>query len=282
MRYLMSPYDHALETILKNGVFKSDRTGTGCFSVAGLQCRYRLDLDNYFPLVTRRKLFPKAIFAELLWFLSGSSNTLDLNALGATFWDKWRDPEFEAKHDYNPGDLGPVYGFQLRHFGADYKTKTGGFDQLAYMVNELKTNKHSRRILFNLWNPVDLDKMRLPPCHFTYQVITVGEDELTGILTQRSADFPIGVPANIQFYSALTIMLAQVAGLQPYEFVHNTNDSHIYADQIAGVEEYLASPVLDSPRLIIKPKENILDYGMDDFELLDFNPGKKINIPVAV
>lgn len=299
MQYRMTDYDNALEKIILHGTEKQDRTGVGSISLAGLQCRYTLDQGS-FPLISRRKTWPKAVFAELLWFLSGSTNTNDLNRLGAKFWDPWKSKEFEEKHKYQDGDLGPIYGFQLRHFGSNYNfireeerltAETGvptvdlskkGFDQLAYMVHLLKTDPFSRRIMFNLWNPVDLSKMRLPPCHFSYQVVVDGLKRATGILTQRSADFPIGVPANIQFYSALTIMLAQQADLHPYEFVHNTNDSHIYLDQIDAVTKYLGSPVVDSPQINIRKAKDIYSYRPNDFDIVGYTPGPVIAIPIAV
>lgn len=285
MNYLMGPYDSALERILKQGSQKPDRTGVGSYSIFGMQCRYRL--DDRFPLLTRRKTYPNAIFAELLWFLSGSTNVHDLQRLGSRIWDPWIDVKFEQRHRLLPGDLGAVYGFQLRHFGAAYGSNSverarDGFDQLAYIVRELKKNKYSRRIMFDLWNPKQLDIQRLPPCHFHFQLLVDEEDRLTGILTQRSADFPLGVPANIQFYAALTLMLAQQADLKPHELVHNTNDSHIYMNQTEAVEEYLASPVVESPFLEIRKAPDILEYKLEDFVLRYYNPGKRIDIPVTV
>lgn len=285
--YLMSDYDSALQTILGRGVLTPDRTGIGRITYPGITCRYVLDVDGRFPIISRRKIFPKSIFAELLWFLSGSTNTLNLNKLGSKIWDPWKNKSFDE--DYGEGELGPVYGFQLRHFGANYADMISGipgvnrgFDQLQYMVGELKNNKHSTRILFDLWNPNDIHLMRLPPCHFHFQAVVNGNDELTGILTQRSADFPIGVPANVQFYSALTIMLAQQAGLKAYEFVHNTIHSHIYANQVDAVKEYLSTPIVDSPKLEILPCDDIFSYTPDHFKLTKYAPGKAIKIPVAV
>lgn len=349
MTYLMKPYDEALEYILKKGIKKADRTGVGTISVAGLQSKYDLTTD-YFPIVTKRKLFPKAVFAELLWFISGSTKNQDLEALGAKFWGKWCDEnnpkyvELRKKWGYEPGDFGPIYGWQLRHFGADYveyrkdekyrlerlKLATDeelspiklrnsgypnlaqgldkgyikedairqhliknyeepyqpdGFDQLEFMINTLKNEpfgSNGRRCLFSLWNPNDLHQMALPPCHYTYQAIADGDGGLTGILTQRSCDFPVGVPANIQFYSALTIMLAQQSGFKPREFIHNTNDSHIYLNQIPMVEEYLSRPEINSPKLAINKAVDIYSYKMEDFVLSDYKPDEKIDIPVAV
>lgn len=280
MNYVMQGYDDTLARILASGLKKPDRTGIGCLSLAGLQCRY--PLGGRFPLLSRRKVWPRAIFAELIWFLSGSTNTNDLNALGAKFWDRWKDQKFESKHGLSDGDLGPIYGFQLRHFGGDYATRSGGFDQLGYMDSEMRVNPHSRRILFSLWNGNDMPMQVLPPCHYSYQIVVDGDLGLTGILTQRSADYPVGVPANIQFYSALTMMFAQQHGCRAREFVHNTGDAHIYLDQVDAVERYLASPVVDSPSLEIKRANDIFSYAPDDFVVSEYAPGPRIDVPVAV
>lgn len=307
--YILEDYDAALRKIMTQGVKRtSKRTGQETRSIFGMMCRYKL--TDRFPLLTRRKIWPKAIFAELLWFLSGSTNNHDLQELGSNIWTPWVDPEFEKKHGYVSGSLGPVYGFQLRHFGGWYgegrdvdywklayttddgqpeyywetrKYGEGGFDQLTYMIDRIKEDPSCRRILFDLWNPSELHKMKLPPCHYSYQILIDDDGLMTGILTQRSADFPVGVPANIQFYSALTMMIAQQTGYTPYEFVHNTIDSHIYADQFEAVEEYLGRDnAPDSPRLNIKKAEDITSYSMNDFEVIDYYPLDKIKIPVAV
>lgn len=315
--YVMQPYDDALKNIIENGVPRTNkRTGIKTISIFGIQSRYRI--DEYFPIVTRRKVWPKSIFAELLWFISGSTNNKDLQTLGANIWTPWVDPAFEAKHGFAEGSFGPVYGFQLRHFGGEYgngiggpkgtQSKShivteeynsggcvweeekdwgrvygkGGFDQLAYIMKRIKDDPSCRRILFSLWNPRDLDKMRLPPCHYTFQIMIDDDGNMTGELTQRSCDFPIGVPANIQFYSALIYMIAQQTGYKPYEFVHSTVDSHIYADQMDAVKKYLDTPIIDSPKLVLNKAENIESYKMDDFKLEGFNSGPKIEIPVAV
>jgi thymidylate synthase len=297
MAYIMQAYDNALRLIIGQGVWKKNRTGVRTKAIFGIQSRYRI--HEHFPLLTGRKIWPKAIFGELLWFLSGSTNNNDLVALGSNIWTPWVDPEFEKKHGYVPGSFGPVYGFQLRHFGGEYgdgspeftmtecdqdftvKYGSGGFDQLIYMVDMLKNNPDDRRNLFSLWNPAQVDKMRLPPCHYTFQCF-VYDGKLSGMLTQRSCDFPVGIPANVQFYSALIYMLAQQCGLEPYEFIHNTADSHIYQDQIPMAEEYLARPKPDSPKLKLHKAKDIYSYTMDDFEIVDYNPLSPIKIPVAV
>ncbi len=280
MAYIMEPYDQALRDILENGVERPDRTGTGTLSLFGYQTRYRI--NEHFPLVTRRKLWPKAVFAELIWLLSGSANNKDLVELGAKFWTPWVSEDFEAEHGYEPGDLGPVYGFQMRHFGGDYKTKSGGTDQLAYLMDQITNNPFGRRHLVSYWNPNQLDGMRLPPCHYTFQVYIDNDGRMSGMLTQRSADYPVGVPANIQFYSAFIYMLAQQTGYEPWEFIHNTGDTHIYLDQVEAVKEYLDQPIIDSPKMILHPAEDIYSYTPDNFELVDYNHGPHIKMPISV
>lgn len=329
--YPIQAYDDALQLIIDNGKPKSNkRTGIKTLFVPCIESRY--PLNGAFPLVTRRKVWPKAIFAELLWVISGSTNNRDLNRIGAKIWDPWVDERFEREHGYAPGSFGPVYGFQLRHFGGYYGNGIGGhdgsprnricatdfddcgfpfwkddreecprsiwrhvlenqvdnvygfggFDQLAWMVNRLREDSSCRRIIFSMWDPKRVCKMKLPPCHYTYQIMVDDDGILTGSLTQRSCDFPIGVPANIQFYSALTIMFAQLGGFTPGEFVHHTIDSHIYWDQLDQVKQYLSLPKHDCPHIDIEPVNSIDDYKLDSFELSDYQSGPKIEIPVAV
>lgn len=284
--YICQPYDDALRSILEEGIRKTNRTGIDTISVFGLQKRYKI--DSRFPILTGRKVWPKSIFAELIWFLSGSTNNKDLQSLGSNIWTPWVDENFEKKNNYAQGSFGPLYGFQLRHFGGNYnngimdeKYGNEGHDQLSDIVSLLKNNPDSRRILFSLWNPKQLDNMRLPPCHYTFQLY-VHENKLSGMLTQRSCDFPVGCPANIQFYSAFIYMLAQQCGYEPYEFIHSTADSHIYVNQIPAVEEYLTRPKPDSPKLELNKAKDIYSYCVNDFVLVDYNPLEKIEIPVAV
>lgn len=304
LMYVMKDYDLALERILKEGVRKENRTGVDTIALFGIQSRYRI--DQHFPFLTGRKLRFKSMIGELIWFLSGSTNNEDLVDLGCKFWTPWVDEEFEKKHGFVPNSFGPVYGFQLRHFGGFYgngaRDQTecivdvetddcddhmtdlyghGGFDQLAYMMDRLKNHPDCRRILFSLWNPKQLHQMRLPPCHYTFQCF-VHDGKLSGELTQRSCDFPVGVPFNIAFYSAFIYMLAQQTGLEPYEFVHSTVDSHIYANQIEAVEEYLARPKPDSPKLELQKADDIDLYTPDDFVLKDYEPQPTMKFEVAV
>jgi thymidylate synthase len=313
--YLMKPYDNALRQILDDGVSRTNkRTGIKTKSIFGMTCRYRVSGER-FPILTKRKVWPKSVFSELLWFLSGSTSNKDLKELGCNFWTPWIDPEFEKNHGFAEETFGPVYGFQLRHFsgyygagvsdpflenqnrlespvlgvsdmglrGGDCEYGKGGFDQLKWVVDRIKEDPSCRRTLWTLWNPQDVSKMRLPPCHMLFQVLVDDDRNMTGILYQRSADFPIGVPANIQFYSALVIMLAQQTDCKPFEFVHVTADSHVYEDQIPAVNEYLSrQQPPDSPVLEIKKASNIFSYKPEDFVISDYNPLEKIEIPVAV
>ena len=320
--YVMAPYDEALRLILKEGVRRKNRTGVDTLSVFSLRSVY--EIDKHFPLATKRKLYPKAVFAELLWMLSGSTNNDDLVKLGANFWTPWVDLEhpdnraFYERTKLKPPLLGPVYGFQLRHFGGEYgngrggplyelvgddyvlsdkdyvvsdhrpsPTKvnmygSGGFDQIKWLVNEIKENPQSRRLIVSMWNPADLHLMRLPPCHYCFHVDIDDEGRMTLLLNQRSCDFPVGVPANIQFYSALCYMLAQQTGYKPYRFIHHTEDSHIYVNQIEQIEEYLSRPEKESPTLELNKAEDIFSYKMDDFKIDGYEPHPPIKMPVAV
>lgn len=289
MNYLMQPYDDALKEILENGVTRTNqRTGIKTLSVFGMQKRYRLDTGR-FPILTKRKVWPKSVFSELLWFISGSTNNQTLKDLGCNFWTPWVDEDFEKKRGYPSGSFGPVYGFQLRHFGGSYNNGVeddlygkGGFDQLDWVINRIKEDPSCRRTLWSLWNPNDVKDMRLPPCHYGFQILVDDDRRMTGIMTQRSCDFPIGVPANIQFYSALTVMIAQQTDCVAHEFVHTTHDSHIYFDQIDGVKQYLELPELPSPKLEIVKAKDIYSYTPESFVLTEFETGPKLEIPVAV
>jgi thymidylate synthase len=298
--YILDAYDDALRQILDHGVERTNqRTGFRTKSIFGITSRY--NLTNAFPIVTRRKVWPKAIWAELLWFISGSTCNKDLQALRSNIWTPWVDSEFEQRHGYAAGCFGPVYGFQLRHLGGNYGNGIGGdaytignsvdnenaygkggFDQLAWMIDCIKEDPSSRRLLFMLWSPKDISRMKLPPCHYTYQVLIDDAGCMTGIMTQRSGDYYIGCCANVQFYSALTMMIAQQTGYTAYEFVHEVHDSHIYMNQIEAVEKYLSTPVIDSPVLKINKAKDIFSYTMDDFVLENYQHGPVISAPVAV
>jgi thymidylate synthase len=283
--YILGDYDEALANILNKGIRKSNRTGTDTLSLFGVSCRYRI--DEYFPIPTKRKSYYKSIFAELLWMLSGSTNINDLNELGSKIWDFWRDPKFESKNDYEEGDLGPIYGWSFRNFGKDYNSggyNTKGFDQVSYLINELKTNKYSRRALINLWDPrvMTTDKVKLPCCHYAFQVLVDNEDRLTGILTQRSGDWLPGVSANIFFYSAFLYMIAQQTGYKPYELIHNVADAHVYVNQIDAAKKYLLRSEINSPKLKLNKAKDIFSYKVDDFIIEDYSPGEAIKVPIAI
>lgn len=286
MTYLMTEYDETLEKILRMGTLKQNRTGIPARTIFGLMCRY--DISEKFPLLTRRRVWPRAIWAELLWFLKGSTNVFALERLGSKIWSPWRSEEFEKKQGYIEGALGPIYGFQLRHFGGDYFSGQEnerdygywGFDQLKEMVRKLKEDPDSRSNLFSLWDPQAVNGQRLPCCHFAFQVHVDG-DRLSGMLTQRSADFPVGVPANIQFYSTLLIMLGQQANLRPGELIHSMGSAHIYENQVEAVEEYLSRPTKPSPTLKVTPAD-IESYNTQSFQMNDYRPLGPIKIPVAV
>ncbi len=292
--YITQPYDDALNFILENGERKPNRTGVDCLTVFSLTQTYQI--DEYFPLLTKRKLSPKAVFAELLWMLSGSTNNNKLVELGAKFWTPWADLEhpdnkaFYKKTGFPVGFLGPLYGFQMRHFGGTYSPEhpneclpgQEGFDQIAWLVNEIKTNPDSRRLIVSMWNPACMHLVRLLPCHYCFHVFIDTKNRISLLLNQRSCDFPVGVPANIQFYSALCYMLAQQTGYTPYQFIHHTEDAHIYVDQIEQVHEYLSRDPKPSPRLKLNKADDIFSYKVSDFIIEDYNPHSSIKVPVTV
>jgi len=298
MTYITQPYDDALKFIIDNGERKSNRTGVDCLTVFSMTQTYRI--DEHFPLLTKRKLFPKSVFAELLWMLSGSTNNNDLVKLGTNFWTPWVDrahPDnaaFYERTGFPDGYLGPIYGWQMRYFGANYlkwvvdgfcqdpPSWYGGHDQIDWLVREIKTNPDSRRLIVSLWNPKDLHLMRLPPCHYCFHVFIDGQGRMSLLLNQRSADYFIGCPANIQFYSALCYMLAQQTGYKPYQFIHHTEDTHIYLNQIDAVKEYLDREPINSPTLRINKADNIFSYKVDDFIVEGYEPNSTIKAPVMV
>lgn len=287
--YIMQPYDDALQYVLDHGERKSNRTGVNTLSVFGYQMRF--NISDRFPILTKRKMYYKSIFAELLWMLSGSTNVNDLEAMGSKIWTAWRDKEFEKRNGYVDGEFGPIYGFQMRHFGGNYPMKDlldhNGFDQIQYLVDELRNNPTSRRMVMNLWNPNDMcqvnvgNEVRLPCCHYSF-ILNVSNGKLNGMLVQRSADLPCGSPANIQFYSALIYMLAQQSNLSPGELVYSIADAHIYIDQIPMVKEYLSRPKVDSPKLELANTDSIFNYKLENFNITDYSPLSVIKFPVAV
>ncbi len=264
----MKQYLDLLRHIRENGVVKKDRTGVGTQSVFGYQCRY--DLSEGFPLLTTKKVHLKSIIYELLWFIAGDTNVKYLQDHKVTIWDEWADEN---------GDLGPVYGQQWR----SWKTTDGRcVDQLAQVVETIKNNPDSRRMLVCAWNPGDVDKMALPPCHCLFQFY-VAEGKLSCQLYQRSADTFLGVPFNIASYALLTMMIAQVCGLQPGEFIHTTGDTHLYLNHLEQADLQLSREPRPLPKMKINPDvKDIFSFKYEDFELVDYDPWPAIKAPVAV
>ena len=264
----MRQYHDLMQLVLKKGVEKRDRTGTGTISVFGHQARY--DLADGFPLMTTKKLFTKAIIYELLWFLRGDTNVRWLQERGVTIWDEWADAN---------GELGPVYGHQWR----SWPTPDGGtIDQIANLVRDIKFNPDSRRLIVTAWNPVDVPKMALPPCHCLFQFY-VANGKLSCQLYQRSADIFLGVPFNIASYALLTLMLAQVTGLKPGEFVHTLGDAHLYLNHLDQAREQLTRKPYPLPTMRLNPQvQDIFDFKYEDFKLENYQAHPTIKAEIAV
>ena len=264
----MRQYHDLMARILDQGVAKSDRTGTGTLSVFGHQMRF--DLSAGFPLVTTKKLHLKSIIHELIWFLAGDTNIRYLRDNGVGIWDEWADAD---------GNLGPVYGKQWRSWA---KPDGGSVDQISWLVNELKRNPDSRRLIISAWNPAELDQMALAPCHCLFQFY-VAEGRLSCQLYQRSADVFLGVPFNIASYALLTHMLAQVSGLQPGDFVHTLGDAHLYSNHLEQARLQLSRDPRPLPSLRINPKvRSLFDFRFEDFAIENYDPHPHIKAPVAV
>ena len=264
----MKQYLDLLREIRDNGVTKTDRTGVGTKSIFGHQMRF--NLQDGFPLLTTKKVFLKGIIYELLWFLKGDTNIKFLTDHNVHIWDEWADEN---------GDLGYVYGKQWR----SWETTDGRvIDQISQVVDLIKNHPDSRRILVTAWNPADIDKMALPPCHCLFQFY-VADGKLSCQLYQRSADTFLGVPFNIASYALLTMMLAQVCGLEPGEFIHTTGDTHIYLNHLNQVNEQLSREPRPLPKMIINPDvKSIFDFKYEDFKLEGYDPYPAIKAPVAV
>lgn len=264
----MQPYLELLNRIITEGTVKSDRTGTGTRSIFGYQMRF--NLQEGFPLLTTKKVHLKSIIYELLWFLRGDTNVHYLQEHGVTIWDEWADDQ---------GDLGPVYGKQWRSWeGADGRVH----DQIGQALQLIKHSPDSRRIIVNAWNVGDLDKMALSPCHCLFQFY-VAEGTLSCQLYQRSADVFLGVPFNVASYALLTMMMAQVCGLQPGEFVHTFGDVHLYHNHEEQARLQMQRTPRPLPQLLINPEVKTLeDYKYTDFQLINYNPHPAIKAPVAV
>ena len=264
----MKQYLDLMRRVREHGVRKTDRTGTGTLSVFGHQMRF--DLADGFPLVTTKKLHVRSIIHELIWFLSGDTNTRYLDENGVSIWDDWADES---------GELGPVYGKQWR----SWATPDGrSIDQIAEVVETLKTNPDSRRIIVSAWNPADIPDMALAPCHCLFQFY-VAEGRLSCQLYQRSADVFLGVPFNIATYALLTMMMAQVTGLKPGEFVHTFGDAHLYLNHLDQADEQLKRTPRALPRMEIDPTvKSIFKFKFEHFKLAGYDPHPHIAAPVAV
>lgn len=282
-------YLNHIKLILDKGVKVVDRTGVGTYSLFGAQMRYSLR-DNVFPLLTTKRVFWRAVVEELLWFIRGSTNAFELSDKNVRIWDANSTREFldsVGLNDREEGDLGPVYGFQWRHFGAEYKGMRAdyankGIDQLTHVINTIKTKPNDRRMIMCAWNPVDIPQMALPPCHCLVQFY-VADGELSCQLYQRSADMGLGVPFNIASYALLTCMIAHITHLKPGEFVHTMGDSHVYLSHVDALREQITRKPRPFPLLRIKRiVENIEGFQTDDFELIGYNPHPKINMQMAV
>jgi thymidylate synthase len=264
----MRQYHDLMERVLKHGLEKRDRTGTGTLSVFGHQMRF--DLKDGFPLVTTKKLHLKSIVYELLWFLAGDTNVRWLQEKGVSIWNEWADEE---------GELGPVYGHQWRSWPA----KDGkAIDQISWVVNEIKRNPDSRRLIVTAWNPADIEKMALPPCHCLFQFY-VGNGRLSCQLYQRSADIFLGVPFNIASYALLTMMMAQVTNLKPGEFIHTFGDAHLYLNHLDQTREQLSRRPYPLPKMSLNPEaKDIFAFKYEDFTLENYQAHPHIKAPVAV
>ena len=275
-RPIRHQYEDFMRHVFEHGVFKADRTGTGTKSVFGYQMRF--DLSEGFPLVTTKKVHLKSIIYELLWFLRGDGNARWLQEHGVTIWDEWANPE--------TGDLGPVYGVQWR----SWPTPSGGhIDQMQQVLDTLKSNPDSRRMLVSAWNVAELDQMALMPCHAFFQFYVAppqqaGEaGKLSCQLYQRSADIFLGVPFNIASYALLTMMVAQVCGLQPGEFIHTLGDAHLYRNHFEQAELQLSRTPKRLPELKLNPAVNdLFAFTFEDIELVGYEPDAHIKAAVAV
>lgn len=264
----MQQYHDLLKHVIANGTRKGDRTGTGTISVFGHQMRF--DLEKGFPLLTTKKVHTKSIIHELLWFLKGDTNIKYLKDNGVSIWDEWADEN---------GDLGPVYGYQWR----SWPTADGRhIDQITNVINQIKKNPNDRRLIVSAWNVGEIEKCALPPCHSLFQFY-VSNGKLSCQLYQRSADIFLGVPFNIASYALLTMMVAQVCGLKPGEFIHTFGDAHIYLNHMDQVNELLSRNEYPLPEMHLNPHvTDIFDFKYEDFELVGYQCHPTIKAPVAV
>jgi thymidylate synthase len=281
----MRQYLELLQAVATDGEHRDDRTSVGTRSLFGWQCRF--DLADGFPLVTTKRVHTRSVIGELLWFLAGRTDNGWLNERGITIWDEWATAEQTAAFGRSPGDLGPVYGHQWRNFGAsrlaDGSYADDGVDQLARVVERIRTEPTSRRLIVTGWNPAEADEVALPPCHTLFQFYVTGDGRLSCQLYQRSADVFLGVPFNIASYALLTHLVAQVCGLRPGVFVHTFGDVHLYANHVEQAREQLSRRPRPLPRLVLAPHVDSLDgFGFDDITIEGYDPHPAIRAPVAV
>ncbi len=280
----MRQYLDLLQYILEHGGDKGDRTGTGTRSVFGHQMRF--DLSKGFPLLTTKKVHFRSIVIELLWFLKGDTNVKYLQDNKVTIWDEWATAEQTARFGRPAGELGPVYGHQWRNFGAtqneDGSYQQNGFDQISWLINEIKTNPNSRRLIVSGWNPKEASQVALPPCHTLFQFF-VQNGKLSCQLYQRSADVFLGVPFNIASYALLTHMIAQVCDLQVGDFVWTGGDTHLYANHFEQARLQLGRDPLELCQLKLNPEvKSIFDFKFEDIDIINYHSHPAIKAPVAV
>jgi thymidylate synthase len=282
----MQAYLDLLQRILDEGVDRDDRTGTGTRSVFGHQMRF--DLSRGFPLLTTKKLHLKSIIHELLWFLSGSTQVAPLQEVGVRIWNEWATTEQCARFGRAEGDLGPVYGHQWRNYGAtprkDGSYQADGFDQISWVIDELRRNPHSRRLIVSGWNPQEAEQVALPPCHTLFQFyVDTKNRRLSCQLYQRSADVFLGVPFNIASYALLTMMAAQVSQLQPGDFVHTLGDAHLYNNHFDQARLQLGREPRALPTMRLEPSiTDLFDFRFEHFSLSDYDPWPHIKAVVSV
>lgn len=288
VRHEEQQYLDLIDEVMREGVYRGDRTGTGTYAKFGVSMRF--NLRHSFPLLTTKRVFWRGVAEELLWFVAGSTDAKILQDKGVHIWDGNGSREYLDSIGLThreEGDLGPVYGFQWRHFGAEYTDMhadyTGaGVDQLADLIHKIKTNPNDRRLVLTAWNPAAIKDMALPPCHMFCQFF-VADGELSCQMYQRSCDLGLGVPFNIASYSLLTCMVAQVCGLKPGDFVHVLGDAHVYANHIGPLKEQLKNAPRPFPTLKINPAKTDIDsFTFEDFEVVDYKPHKKIAMQMAV
>ena len=281
-------YLELIDTVIKYGTYKKDRTGTGTFATFGESMRF--NLRDSFPLLTTKRVFWRGVVEELLWFIRGSTNANVLKDNGVHIWDAHGSKHYLKSIGLGhreQGDVGPIYGFQWRHFGAEYTDMhaeyTGaGIDQLKNIIQTIKTDPNNRRMILTAWNPIALKDMVLPPCHMFCQFF-VANGELSCQMYQRSCDLGLGVPFNIASYSLLTCMIAQVCGLKPGEFIHVLGDAHVYANHIEPLKYQLSKTPRRFPTLKLNPRVMDIDhFTSSDIEIVDYTPHTKISMPMSV